>query len=214
MAIWTWNIINPAFLSGLIFPRFTYNIKDSEDGVFLTFDDGPHYTLTPFVLDVLAKYGAKATFFMLGSNVDKHPDLLKRILDEGHAIGNHTFNHFNGWRTNCSSYCLDVAQAAASIPSKLFRPPYGRIRPSQANRLSKDYEVVMWDVMSFDFHPEVTPAKCLSNVLDNVKAGSIVVFHENDKAFSKLQYALPKVLEVLSMKGYRFLPIKVGDLKG
>ena len=214
MAMWTWNIINPAILSGLIFPRFTYRIKDSEDCVFLTFDDGPHPVLTPFVLNALANYGAKATFFMLGSHVEKYPDLLKRIIDEGHAIGNHTYSHPNGWQTDNTTYLKDVNLASACIKSKLFRPPYGRIRPSQSKCLLQDYKVVMWDVMSYDFHPEVKPEKCLSNVLDNVKGGSIVVFHENDKAFSKLQYALPKVLELLSSKGFRFLPLQISDLKG
>lgn len=214
MAMLTWNIINPAFLSGLIFPRFNYRIKGSEDSVFLTFDDGPHPVLTPFVLDALAKYEAKATFFMLGCNVEKHPELLKRILDEGHAIGNHTYDHLNGWRTNRSSYLQDIKKAAGYIHSKLFRPPYGRILPIQSKSLLEDYKIVMWDVMSYDFHPETSPEKCLSNVLDHAKPGSIIVFHENEKASTKLQQVLPKVLEVLSMKGYRFLPIQVSDLKG
>ncbi|MFM8916588.1 MAG: polysaccharide deacetylase family protein [Bacteroidota bacterium] len=211
--MWTWNIINPAFLSGLIFPRFTYRIKNSDDAVFLTFDDGPHPVLTPFVLDALAKYGAKATFFMLGCNVEKHPELVKRILDEGHAIGNHTYNHLNGWQTNKSSYLKDISQASGIIRSNLFRPPYGRILPSQSKKLMENYKIVMWDVMSYDFHLEISTEKCLSNVLNHVKPGSIVVFHENDKASTNLQYVLPKVLEVLSNNGYRFLPIKDSDLK-
>lgn len=212
--MWSRLIINPGFWSGLMFPYFTYRIRNAANAVFLTFDDGPHPEITPYVLDVLEQHGAKATFFLLGCNAMRYPHLVDRILADGHAIGNHSYSHPNGWNTSTESYCADVAKAGEVLETALFRPPYGRIKPAQSRILSKKMHVVMWDVMSHDYHPKVTPAKCLSNVIANARAGSVVVFHENDKAFQNLQATLPLVLLHFQKKGFVFQCIKEAMLKG
>jgi peptidoglycan/xylan/chitin deacetylase (PgdA/CDA1 family) len=165
------------------------------DAVYLTFDDGPLPEVTEFVLETLAAYGAKGTFFCIGKNVAANPELYRRISDEGHATGNHTHNHLNGWMTPFAEYITDIRQAEAHINSPLFRPPYGRIRKAQADVVCAQYRVVMWDVLSYDFSSDVSPERCLKNVIENTRPGSIVVFHDSVKAFRNLQYALPRCLE-------------------
>ncbi len=214
MALWTWNIINPAFLSGLMFPRFTYRIKDAEKYVFLTFDDGPDPDVTPFVLDLLAEYDAKATFFMRGINAEKHPQLVARVLKEGHTIGNHSYSHPDGWRTDSSSYCADVFKASNIIDSEMFRPPYGRIRPSQTKQISLRHKIVMWDVMSHDYSESVTPEKCTNNVLKHYRSGSIIVFHDSNFAFRNLRYALPIVMKEIHENGFTSKALSPDMLRG
>ncbi|MDQ6609680.1 MAG: polysaccharide deacetylase family protein [Bacteroidota bacterium] len=183
--------------------------------VFLTFDDGPHPTITPWVLDELKKYDAKATFFCIGNNVANHANVYNRIIENGHAVGNHTQHHLNGWKTSRDIYLKDVELASNMIASDLFRPPYGRIKTSQSKGLNaamktKGAKVIMWDVLSGDFDRNLSPQQCLQNVLKNVSAGSIIVFHDSEKAADNLQYALPVVMEILSCEGYRFEKIVVG----
>jgi peptidoglycan/xylan/chitin deacetylase (PgdA/CDA1 family) len=192
-----------------IYPSYTWNIKTDEKVICLTFDDGPHEQATPFVLDQLKKYNAKATFFCIGKNVAAHPDIYKRILDEGHAAGNHTHSHLNGWKTPNEEYLKNVNEAANYIDSSLFRPPYGRIKSFQAKNIPivmKDTtaKIIMWDVLSGDFDTGITKNQCLQNVALNAKQGSIVVFHDSEKAFPLLEFCLPKVLELFSAKGFRF----------
>lgn len=208
------RIINPAFLSGLIFSKFTYRIKNSDKDVYLTFDDGPDPHVTPFVLDLLAEYGAKATFFMRGINVVKHPELVARVLQEGHAIGNHSFSHPDGWRTDSSTYCEDVFKASKFIDSEMFRPPYGRIKPSQSKQITKHHKIVMWDVMSHDYADTVSPEKCAANVLKHYKGGSIIVFHDSHFAFRNLQYALPRVMRDMCEKGFNSKALSPALLRG
>ena len=176
--------------------------------MYLTFDDGPHPLATPFVLDELKKANAQATFFCIGKNVVAEPDLYKRILDEGHAVGNHTQNHLNGWKTKDALYMADCAEAALHIDSSLFRPPYGRITSFQAANMSiamkTTAQIVMWDVLSGDFDETLLPEDCLKNVVLNAGKGSIVVFHDSEKAFPRVQYALPRVLEYFGKQGFRF----------
>lgn len=177
--------------------RGIWNIDDSPNSVFLTFDDGPHPEITTFVLDELKKVNAKGTFFCIGKNVEKHPDIYNRILDEGHAVGNHTQNHKNGWSTDNAVYYRDILSAAKHIKSNLFRPPYGRITYAQGMGLEKllpNTKIIMWDVLSGDFDTELSPEDCLKNVVKNTKAGSIIVFHDSQKAFERLEYALPQFL--------------------
>jgi peptidoglycan/xylan/chitin deacetylase (PgdA/CDA1 family) len=192
-----------------IYPSFTWDIKTNEKIVYLTFDDGPHEKATPYVLNELKKYNAKGTFFCVGKNVISLPELYDKIIAEGHTTGNHTYNHLNGWKTNDAEYLNDVVKAANHIDSSLFRPPYGRIGFFQAKNIKlalKDEaaKIIMWDVLSGDFDNGITKEDCLQNVILNVRPGSVVVFHDSEKAFHHLEYCLPRMLELLSTKGFQF----------
>jgi len=189
-----------------IYPGRLWDIQSEEKTVYLTFDDGPHPVATPFVLDELKKYNAKATFFCIGKNVIDHPGIYKRILEEGHRVGNHTLNHRNGWKTGDDLYLSEITEAASHIQSDLFRPPYGRLKSSQAKKL-KDYRIIMWDVLSGDFDESLSNERCLKNVISKTNTGSIVVFHDSEKAFPHLTYAIPKCLEFFSKEGYSFRKI-------
>lgn len=172
--------------------------------VYLTFDDGPHPEATPFVLRQLKEYQAKATFFCVGKNVQEQPEIYKQILSDGHRVGNHTFNHLNGWKTSPVKYQKDIEQASAFINSSLFRPPYGRIRPGQAKVLKTEgMQLVYWSLLSGDFDEDLSPQKCLENVLGHIRPGDVVVFHDSAKAFPRLRYVLPKVLELCRKKGWQ-----------
>lgn len=189
-----------------IYPSYRWSIDTKEKLVYLTFDDGPHPEATPFVLDELKKYNAKATFFCIGENVEAHPDIYKRIIGEGHRTGNHTQDHLNGWKTDTDTYLANISKAAKRIDSNLFRPPYGRIKVRQAKRL-KDYQIIMWDVLSGDFDESLSKEKCLANVISRSGPGSIIVFHDSEKAFTCLKYALPASMEFFSKNGYSFKEI-------
>jgi peptidoglycan/xylan/chitin deacetylase (PgdA/CDA1 family) len=189
-----------------IFSSYTWSLPSQNNAVYLTFDDGPHPVITPWVLDELKKYNARATFFCIGKNVVQHPNVYQHILAAGHSVGNHTQHHVNGWKTATDVYLKDVAEAATHIPSNLFRPPYGKIKKAQANGLSeamqhKNVQVIMWDVLSADFDLSISPEQCYNNVMQHVTPGSVVVFHDSEKAFKNLSYALPRVLQLLSQKG-------------
>lgn len=186
--------------------------REKEKVMYLTFDDGPNENATPFVLEQLSKYNAKGTFFCIGKNVMQLPSLYSRVISEGHTIGNHTFNHVNGWKVADDVYFKEIMDARKYIDSSLFRPPYGRITKFQAKHLQQSslhFKIVMWDVVSGDFDTTITPEKCANNVLKHAGAGSIVVFHDSDKAFPNLRKALPATLEHFSVKGYRFEAVRV-----
>ena len=192
-----------------IYDSYVWSIPVHEKIIYLTFDDGPHPQATPLVLRLLKQYNASGTFFCIGKNVVAHPDLYSQIISEGHAVGNHTYNHLNGWKTKNEVYMKDIALAAGYINSDLFRPPYGRITSFQAKNLrtvmkGEQSRVIMWDVLSGDFDMDITNERCLSNVILNAGPGSIVVFHDSQKALQKLQYVLPRVLEFFAEKGYSF----------
>ena len=193
----------PLFIQKL-FPNFTWRIPSREKVLYLTFDDGPIPEVTPWVLEQLQRYQAKATFFCVGENINRYPDTFRQVTETGHAVGNHTFNHLNGWTSDNVPYFLNVRRCAHLVHSKLFRPPYGRLMPKQAEFLQRHYRIVMWDVLSGDFDEGINEEQCLSNVLDNARKGSIVVFHDSLKAWDKLQYVLPKVLEHFTAKGFSF----------
>jgi len=198
-----------------IYPAYIWRMDTSKKEMYLTFDDGPHPEFTVFVLDELRKYNAKATFFCIGENVADFPDTYRQVIEEGHAIGNHTQHHYNGWRTGDSLYLKDIAEAAALIDSSLFRPPYGKITSFQYRHMprlvpGKTNKVVMWDVVSGDFDTKITPERCLQNVIFNAGKGSIVVFHDSEKAFPNMRYALPRVLEHFLGEGFVFKRLENG----
>lgn len=186
------------------YPKLTWEIKGEAKNIYLTFDDGPHPIATPFVLDALKKFKAEGTFFCIGKNVKSEPEIYRRILDEGHAVGNHTNHHVNGWKTNDTHYLNEVESAGEYIHSRLFRPPYGKIKQSQIALLLPTFSIIMWDVLSADFDTTVTPEKSLKNVVLNTRSGSIVVFHDSVRAFERLKYALPATLQHFADKGYSF----------
>ncbi|RYY61134.1 MAG: polysaccharide deacetylase family protein [Chitinophagaceae bacterium] len=190
-----------------IYPAYIWDVPTKEKIVYLTFDDGPHAVATPFVLDELKKAGATATFFCIGKNVLQEPVLYRRILDEGHSVGNHTFNHLNGWKTANDVYLKDVAEAGKHIDSDMFRPPYGRIGRFQASALANALKkpavkVVMWDVLSGDFDTTLSGEACLKNIVLNIRPGSIVIMHDSQKAWERLSYLLPLLLVYLREQGY------------
>jgi len=195
-----------------IFSSYVWSIPTTENVLYLTFDDGPHPEITPFVLKELKKYNALATFFCIGKNVLAFADIYKQILDEGHQVGNHTQNHLNGWKTANKVYLEDVSEAANHIDSNLFRPPYGRISLFQARNLSaamkgRKTRVIMWDVLSADFDEAISKEQSLEFVVLRSLPGSIVVFHDSEKAYSKLTYVLPKVLHHFNEQGFKFLSL-------
>jgi peptidoglycan-N-acetylglucosamine deacetylase len=197
-----------------VFSSYTWKKQTKEKVLYLTFDDGPHPEITLFVLDQLKQFNAFATFFCVGDNVVKYPEVYLRLIEEGHAIGNHTFHHLDGWRTVNENYLKDVNEAAAVIDTVLFRPPYGHIRRKQAKQLSSamqkpKVDVVMWDVLSADFDNTISATTCTSNVLKNATAGSLIVFHDSEKAYPNMKVALAATLKHFSEKGFRFAGLGV-----
>ena len=185
-----------------IYYSLIWDLKNGQKEIFLTFDDGPNPEVTPTVLSILKEHNARATFFCIGRNVERFPEIVKKIRDEGHSIGNHTYSHLKGWITSNPEYYSDIELAGKFITSDLFRPPYGKIKRSQLKYLRQFYKIIMWDVMSNDFDHSITKEKCVKNVLDNIRPGSIVVFHDSEKSKERMLYALPIVLESLNKLGY------------
>lgn len=195
--------------SNYIWDKKTKN--SSQKTLYLTFDDGPIPQVTPWVLQTLENFNAQASFFCIGDNIVKHPDVFNLLIKGDHTIGNHTFNHLNGWKTNDEDYLTNIAKTEELLTQKLgqnqliFRPPYGKIKKRQANRLiEKNYQIVMYDVIAYDWDSAIDKNKCLDNVLNYAEDGSIIVFHDSLKAENNMKYALPRVLEYFSNKGYIF----------
>lgn len=201
----------PKFLQNM-FSDLVWRIESHEPTIYLTFDDGPIPEVTPWVLDVLDEFHAKATFFCVGQNVESFPQIFQEVKDRGHGIGNHTFNHISGWASDNRDYILNVRKGAIASGSRLFRPPYGRLRPSQTRFLKQHYKIVMWDVLSGDFDPQLSAHACYQNVIKNTREGSIIVFHDSLKSVDKLYSVLPKVLEYFTLQGYNFKAIEPLDL--
>jgi len=205
--------VHPPELLKCLYPgNLIWDIPQRENeppAVYITFDDGPHITATPYVLEQLKAYNARATFFCIGKNIRQHPDLYRQILAEGHGTGNHTQTHMNGWKTKTEHYLENIQEAAQLISSKAFRPPYGRIRLKQARALTEaGYRIYMWDVLSADFDTSISPEQCWAHIAEHLKPGSILVFHDSAKAWERMQYALPKTLALCKEKGWamRALP--------
>lgn len=200
----------PSFFTS-IFTNQTWNVKNNKNEIYLTFDDGPIPEVTPWVLDILKEYNITATFFCIGDNIRKHPEVFKRILEEGHQVGNHTFNHLNGWKTSTVNYkknvtaCTTEIEKHTALSTRLIRPPYGRITPSQIKALQKEnYQIIMWEILSRDYDTHLDKDKCYQNATKNVRSGSIIVFHDSLKAEERLRYALPKTIKFLKEKGFKF----------
>jgi peptidoglycan-N-acetylglucosamine deacetylase len=193
-----------------IYPDCVWNLPAGDKKIYLTFDDGPHPVATNFVLDELKRFGAKGTFFCIGKNVREQPSLYRRILEEGHRVGNHSHNHLNGWKTDNQAYIQNIREAAKYIDSDLFRPPYGRISRFQISVLKSTFQfkIIMWDVLSADFDKAISGEKCALHVTAYAGPGSIVIFHDSAKAYDRLKVALPKVLEYFSTQGYQFEVIR------
>lgn len=192
-----------------MFPNYVWDISTTDKIIYLTFDDGPTPDITNWTLNLLKHYHAKATFFCIGHNIDKYPDVYNTIIAEQHLIGNHTYNHLKGWKTSVNDYVENVLKTETLIAPKtelkLFRPPYGKLKTKQAQQLQQlGYRIIMWDILSFDWDCKITPEDCLKGVIKNTKPGSIIVFHDSVKAERNLKYTLPKMLEHFSKKGYIF----------
>tara|TARA_B100000900_G_scaffold408081_1_gene421774 strand:- start:9540 stop:10154 length:615 start_codon:yes stop_codon:yes gene_type:complete len=191
----------------LLFADFLWKIDTDEKVIYLTFDDGPHPIITPWIIDLMNQYNAKGTFFLIGDSVRRNPDLYQLYKNNGHKVGNHTYRHVKGWQSRKKKYLKEIAQCAKFVKSSLFRPPYGQINLQGIREIKKQYKVVMWDVLSWDFDTETTSEICLSNVINYSKEGSIVLFHENEKSMKNIMYALPKVLDHFTKLGYKFKAI-------
>ena len=198
-----------------LYKNYTWCFPTDKKELYLTFDDGPTPEVTQWVLDTLQKHQAKATFFCIGKNIENHPEIFKQLLADGHAVGNHSYNHLNGIKTSSKSYVEDVLLARKTMQQlddtnglQLFRPPYGRIKPSQGKKIRNlGYKIIMWNVLSADFDTSISNETCLQNVLKNAENGSDIVFHDSEKAKERLYYALPKILEYYRKKGFVFKKI-------
>ena len=191
----------PKFIRRLM-PDLIWEIED-ENGVYLTFDDGPTPGVTEWILAMLRKHNAKATFFVLGKNAEMYPDLYQMIINEGHKVGNHTYSHQKGWSMSLERYIEDVDFAGDIVRSELFRPPYARVTLAQLRAIAQRYKIVMWDIISRDYNRALPKEKCLKNVTDHICAGSIVVFHDSEKAFKNMSYALPRTLKKVEEMGLK-----------
>lgn len=200
-------LTNSPFWLKWLYPTLTWHKTRKEKCVYLTFDDGPIPLVTPFVLNTLKKFNCKATFFCIGDNIRTHPSILSDVLAAGHVVGNHTYNHLKGWKSTDEDYLNNIESCTAFTGNRLFRPPYGRIKTSQIKLIRKQFpetEIIMWDVLSADFDETITIDRCIQNVIKHTKNGSIIVFHDSQKAFGRLEHALPIILENLVNQGFQF----------
>jgi peptidoglycan-N-acetylglucosamine deacetylase len=199
-----------------LFPSLVWDLRSAQvKSIYLTFDDGPVPEVTPFILDALASYQAKATFFCVGENVERHPTIFRQVVEAGHRVGNHTHHHLNGWKTSTATYLEDVSRCEAtlaqrhhdSLPDRLFRPPYGRISIRQLRKLQQQYRIIMWDILSGDFDKNFPAKDCLKKSISHSTSGTIIIFHDSYKAVANLAYVLPRYLDHFASSGYEFSTI-------
>lgn len=194
-----------------LYPDCVWDMPEKNKTLYLSFDDGPHPTITPFVLKLLKQYNAKASFFCIGENVAQHPDLFKQYIDEGHAVGNHTYKHVNGWKTNDEDYLYDIERTDRLMSTNLFRPPYGRITRSQIKKIRNDNagkKIIMWNILAGDWVTTLSPDKCYTRMREKISEGDIIVLHESNKSWERMSYCLPRLLKEFTAKGYVFAPIQ------
>jgi peptidoglycan/xylan/chitin deacetylase (PgdA/CDA1 family) len=196
----TYPVRTPLWLKWF-YPGFEWQKKGAAGELYLTFDDGPHPEITGWVMDQLEAYGFQASFFLIGDNIRKYPDMFEQLKKSGHSLGSHTMKHLNGWKSRTSEYLQSFNEADELVETELFRPPYGRIKPQQARQIRASHRIIMWDVLSGDFDLSLTPEKCAQNVIKNIREGSIVVFHDSEKAWPRLKKALPAVLQYMHQQG-------------
>lgn len=187
---------------------FIWDMPAENKDLYLTFDDGPVAGITDKILNILDVFNVKATFFCVGENVEREPVLYRKLIEKGHMTGNHTYNHLNGWKTDGETYLSNVAKCRSVVDSDIFRPPYGRITYKQAGALKKNYKIIMWSLLTYDFDKRISPAECLDKAIKNTRNGAIVVFHDNIKAFSNMSYALPLYIESSLNKGFTFKTLR------
>lgn len=207
-------LVRAPLLLRRLYPGAMWRQRTNEKKIFLTFDDGPVPGVTPAALSVLKEFGVRATFFCVGENVKHNPEIFQQIKDAGHAVGNHTFSHADGWQTSTRDYLREVSLCADVFESKLFRPPYGRMRRSQFKAISRRYNVVMWDVLTCDFDKTLTKEEVLQNAIEFSRPGSIVVFHDSEKAKENMLWALPRYIEKMKQQGYVFEVLPQGEVGG
>jgi len=196
--------IAPKFIQAL-FPSLIWRKETKNKEVWLTFDDGPTPEVTPWILSVLKKENVKATFFLVGEHIEQYPELVGSIINEGHLIANHSYSHKNGWLTSKKKYISDIEKCQELMPkNSLFRPPYGKITKAQISVLKAKYKIILWDVLGWDFQQNTTPEKIKKNILNNTKAGSIIVLHNNQESFKNLQSILAETIKSLNEKGFSF----------
>lgn len=198
------RLFTTPFILRMFYPSLLWKMPEGEKKLYITFDDGPHHSITPKVLEILRRYNAKATFFCVGNNVQKNMDVVKMIKDDGHSLGGHAFNHEKGWNTKTDDYVASVEKTNALLDTTLFRPPHGRISFSQVRKLKDRYRLVAWTVISYDWDKALSPDDCYENVIKRAGDGSIVVFHDSEKAVNNMLPALTKVLEYYNDKGFSF----------
>jgi peptidoglycan-N-acetylglucosamine deacetylase len=203
------RLVKTPYILKRLYPHYVWDIPNKAEQVFLTFDDGPHPEITPKVLELLKQHNAKATFFLVGENAKKYPEIVAKILNEGHAVGNHTHNHLHGFKTSLEKYLENVDECANHVSSLLFRPPYGKLSRRQGKALiAKGYRIIMWDVLSYDFDKTISPEDCAQNILKHIKPSSVIIFHDSEKAEKNMLYALNRTLEFGLSKKFMFGAIK------
>ena len=195
------------FIFKVLYPKCYWSITNNNNNVFLTFDDGPSKSVTQKTLDILKENNILATFFLIGRKVLENQDIFQKIKDAGHSFGNHSHNHPNGWKTKNNEYLSNIEKCQKAVGAKLFRPPYGKIKFSQAKKLLPKYKIIMWDVVGGDFDSSQTSEDIVKNIVNNTKSGSIIVLHDSEKFGDKMLIALPKIIEQLKEKGFNFSPI-------
>lgn len=203
---------HPSKLLQQLYPSLHWKVKTLKPSIYLTFDDGPTPGVTEWVLDILKRYDAKATFFCIGKNVAAHPELYQQLIAEGHAVGNHTYHHLNGWKTTKKKYLEDVEKGAQLINSKLFRPPYGKITPKQIEELKKEFKIVMWSVLTKDYDSKTSKEKSLANSIKQLKPGDILTFHDSLKSSEKMKYILENLLKEVLQRKWQCLKITDSEL--